>query len=108
MQTLQSIQSVSTSVFHGKEWGIQNGIFCLVTIRNTAIKRAAKMARYNASSPEETGMFRTKGPNVPNRIIDAISIQYGFVIQPAYLTSQYSHMAAGFAKYCLSHPAHNC
>lgn len=54
-----------------------NGIFCLVIIRNIAINRAAKIARYKASSPDDTEMFRTKGPNVPNIIIDATSIKRG-------------------------------
>ena len=47
--------------------------------KNTAIKSAAKTARYKASSPEETGMFRTKSPNVPKIVIDAISIKRGFI-----------------------------
>ena len=55
------------------------GILCPVTIRNTAIKSAANTARYNASSPEETGMFRTKRPNVPNIVMDTTSIKRGFI-----------------------------
>lgn len=57
-----------------------NGIRCFVKSRNTAINSAAKTARYKANSPEETGMFLTKIPNVQNMVIEAISIKRGFII----------------------------
>ena len=56
-----------------------NGILCFVKIRKTAIYSAAKTARYNANSPEETEMFLTKMPNVPNMVMEAISIKRGFI-----------------------------
>ena len=58
---------------------LAKGIFCPVARRYSPISTAAKMARYSASSPEDTGMFRTNGPRVPNMIMDAISISRGFL-----------------------------
>ena len=55
------------------------GIFCFVINKKIEIKSAAKIARYNANSPEETGIFLTKSPNVPNIVIDTINIKRGFV-----------------------------
>lgn len=59
---------------------LANGIFCFVTSRKTAISNAANIARYKANSPEETGMFLTKIPNVPNTVIEVISIKRGFIV----------------------------
>lgn len=39
---------------------------CLVAARYTPMSAAPKMARYSASSPEETAICRTKGARVPN------------------------------------------
>ena len=60
-------------------------IFCLVISKNPVIKRAAKIARYSASSPEETAIFRTKGPSVPNIAIDVINIKRGDIIFCIYI-----------------------
>ena len=57
-----------------------NGIFCLVISKNTEINRTAKTARYNANSPEETGIFLTKMPKVPKILMEAISIQRGLTV----------------------------
>ena len=57
----------------------RNGIFCFVTNKKPARSRAARIARYNANSPEDTAIFLTKGPNVPNTIIDIISMTLGFL-----------------------------
>ena len=40
--------------------------------------RAAKVARYKANSPEETGIFLTKMLNVPKVAMEAIIIKRGF------------------------------
>ena len=48
---------------------------CFVTRRKAPMRTAARMARYRASSPEETEMLRTKGLRVPKMNMDAISIQ---------------------------------
>ena len=49
------------------------GIFCLVIRRKPPISAAARMARYSASSPEETEIFRTNSASVPNTAIDTAS-----------------------------------
>lgn len=55
-----------------------NEILCFVIIKYTAINRAASIARYKANSPDDTGIFLTKIPNVPNMVIETININRGF------------------------------
>lgn len=59
---------------------LEKGIRCFVNSRKTAINNAAKTARHKASSPEDTGMFLTKRPKVPNMVMDVISIKRGFIV----------------------------
>ena len=54
-----------------------NGIFCFVTTKYAASKSAASTARYNANSPEDTGMLRTNNPSVPKIAMDVINISLG-------------------------------
>ena len=51
-----------------------NSILCPVSSKYPASSKAAMTARYSASSPEETEIFRTNGPSVPNAHIAAISM----------------------------------
>ena len=51
----------------------ERGIGCFVTSRKSPIRSAAKTARYRANSPDETGIFLTKMPRVPNIVIEAAS-----------------------------------
>ena len=63
-----------------------NGIFCLVRSKNPVSKSAAKIARYSANSPEETAIFRTNGPSVPNIAIAVTIIKRGDMICSIILT----------------------
>ena len=65
------------------------GIFCLLTSKYTPISSAASTARYSASSPDETGILRTKSPSVPKTVIDIMSMRRGsafFIKIPRDLT----------------------
>ena len=53
-------------------------IFCFVTKRYTAIIPAAKIALYNASSPELTEMFLVNSPKVPKIAMEMPIIPFGF------------------------------
>lgn len=68
----------------------KNGICCFVKSKKTAIKSVAKTARYKANSPDETEIFLTKMPSVPNMVIEAINIKREFT--SFFLLSQHINL----------------
>ena len=77
----------------------ENGIRCFVKSKKAIIKSTAKTARYKANSPEETGIFLTKMPNVPNMVIEAISINREF--PSFFLLSQHINLFINFFHFAL-------